>query len=451
MASRTAWNHSASPRGSSSAASAPRAAAGPSAPRQRWASACTRRALPRSSPSGAERHGALGVIEGRGEVVAGERLLGGALVVARGGGELSTELEVQGEERGVDLARALQVGARQPVAHAAVGVGEHGVGGLAHHRVAEGVLGLAGEDGGGAAGRHLHRHEPLERLGQRRGRLAEEGGHAASPEGLPEDAGRPQDALGLGPERVEARLHHAEHRVGHGLARACELGAHQLLDVERVALGPGHDALHGRWLGTLAEGGAHQALARPGGERAEADLLCAAVGEEPGEASRNLRPRQRHHQEGALVEGAQGSVDEAHARAVAPVKVLEDQDHRLRRALGVEPLDPRGPHQVEGEHGVARGRGGALARDAGELADPGDRRGRPPADAGAELGALAFGRLAVEDAREPADGRPEEAERRGLGQGAAAGEEDLGPGLGAREPRRGARRGSATCRCRPGL
>src|SRR6185312_5939326 len=74
-----------------------------------------------------------------------ERLLGGSPVPAGRAPEVAAGLEVGGEHHGVGLAGALQPLAGQAVAELLVLLGEGGVGGLAHERVAERELLLAGE------------------------------------------------------------------------------------------------------------------------------------------------------------------------------------------------------------------------------------------------------------------------------------------------------------------
>ena len=110
--------------------------------------------------------------------------------------------------------------------------------------------------------------------------------------------------------------------------------------------------------------------------------------------------------------------------------------------------------QLAGEHGVARGAAGRrLAGDA-RAARPSQRDRRAGArrpDARRELGALLGGGLAVEDAREPAERRGEQAERRRLGRaGSPAPRSTSGAGLGAGSRREELVAQRATCRCPAG-
>ena len=82
---------------------------------------------------------------------------------------------------------------------------------------------------------------------------------------------------------------------------------------------------------TCAHERARCALAR---ELAEADLLDAALGPELREELVHLGAREREHHAAADREVAQRRVDELHRGQVAPVQVLEHEQHGLRRALG---------------------------------------------------------------------------------------------------------------------
>jgi hypothetical protein len=54
----------------------------------------------------------------------------------------------------------------------------------------------------------------------------------------------------------------------------------------------------------------------------------------------HLGAAEREHQEGELLELVDHRVDEAHGRQVAPVQVLQHEQHRLRGALGAEEVLP---------------------------------------------------------------------------------------------------------------
>ena len=107
---------------------------------------------------------------------------------------------------------------------------------------------------------------------------------------------------------------------------------------------------------------------------------------------------------------------------------MHDRDRALG-ALGLDPLDPRGAHQIAGEHGVAARACLVLAgpRDPGEIADRIDRGRRcARSNAGAELPPLLGGGLSVEDAGEAADCLPEQTERGVHRNRARAREQHLG-------------------------
>jgi hypothetical protein len=179
-----------------------------------------------------------GALDGGGEVVALERLLGGRAVPGDRAARLAGALEVRRQQHGVALAGALEPDGGVPVRAAPLVDGPGGVGGLAHQRVAEGVLLLAGEARGVTARQHLlvdqHR-EPLARAG-----LVESSPRTAasapvqklSPRTLP--ARRRRRASAGKPSMRDCTMASTVSGSSRGPAGG---GADQLLEVERVARG----------------------------------------------------------------------------------------------------------------------------------------------------------------------------------------------------------------------
>ena len=131
--------------------------------------------------------------------------------------------------------------------------------------------------------------------------------------------------------------------------------ADQLLEVERVAVGARDDARRPIVVGDLAQRLAHQLLARPLRQRRRGwiDLRRARL-PQLREPLVDLGPRQRQHHERRVAQVAQRGVDEADGAEVAPVQVLEHQQHRLRGALGRQPVLPGAAHGVAHQLRVAR-------------------------------------------------------------------------------------------------
>ena len=383
-------------------------------------------------PVGAGGDAALGAREGGGEVVRFEGLLGRAAVPADGARGLAAAPEVLGHGHGVGVARPLHEAARETVAEGAVGLREHGVRGVAHHGVAEDEL-----DAARARGEQLARRERGEGAAHvgHGAVAAEERRHALHGEAPAEHARGAEDALGLGPLGVAARLHEAEHRVGEHVAAACGDGADELAQVEGVAAPLLDDAADDGLLLAVAERVAHQALARAGGEGAELDQRHVAPGPRGDHLALRLGASERDHHEGQLAEVLQGGVDEAGGGPVAPLQVFEHQEHRLGAALGDEPLLPRGPHGVAHQERVAPrgdedGVGAVRDGDADHLPEEGGdagahRPGEAAREAGDELGLPHVERLALADAGGGPDDRRDGAEGGPRGERVGAAGEHL--------------------------
>jgi hypothetical protein len=259
---------------------------------------------------------ALGAVDHALEVVALERLLGAAEVETGGTRRLVASGVVLGKGGGVDLARLLEPGAGEPVAGGAILLGERGVGRVADGGVPEGELDLAREARRGALEDHLALDEIAERVADEGElRAPEQRGHAPAPERPPEDAGRAEHALGVGAERVEARLDHPEHGLGQPvLLAACGHCADQLLQVECVALAPVREQLDYLRLGVRPERGADQLGGGARRDRAESERPDRALRPEVWELVVHFRPRHRQHQEGLIAEVPERRVHELDRR-----------------------------------------------------------------------------------------------------------------------------------------
>ena len=248
--------------------------------------------------------------------------------------------------------------ARELVAERAVLGGEHLVGGVAHERVTELVLVTRRETRDVAALHDLAARElgepvvDLARLVVAAGEREE----TAAPEHLAEDARRAEHATRLGSSAsrrastIASTVPGSDHASisgsppvsppeGGGERRAgacrCEAGAlgeraDQLLEIEDVAGGAIEQARALGGVDVVAEHLAHEPLAGAAYERPEADLLEAPLLPQIRERLVDLAARDREHHERPLARRAQRGVDEVHAREVAPVQVLEDEDERAR-------------------------------------------------------------------------------------------------------------------------
>ena len=220
----------------------------------------------------------LGARDGAGEIVRVPRLARGVEEDLGGAPGVSAALVVLREDHRLDLADALEPLRGELVAERAIGLGQHRVRRLAHDRLAEHVLDLAGEPRVAAPREHLaldERVELREELGLQVG--ADERRDAAAPADLAEDARRAQHAPRVGVERVEPRLDHREHGLGQ-LALAARDGAHELLEVERVARRLA-DHAHDDAIVGVREHGAHELLGGLARELREAKL---ETGRPPG-------------------------------------------------------------------------------------------------------------------------------------------------------------------------
>ncbi|MEI8256540.1 MAG: hypothetical protein WCJ30_12780, partial [Deltaproteobacteria bacterium] len=133
-------------------------------------------------------HTATDALRRRGEVVRGERLLGRTPVPQHGALGFASALQMLGQDQGRGLARQLQPVCGEPVSDTTIVLREHRVGRLAHQRVAEYVLLLAAKVPLAAPRDHFALRQGVEPPGDVHGVLAEQRGHAARPEHLPEDA-----------------------------------------------------------------------------------------------------------------------------------------------------------------------------------------------------------------------------------------------------------------------
>ena len=322
------------------------------------------------------------------------------------------------------------------MAEDAVGVGEHRVRRLAHQGVAEGILVLAGELPLAAARDQLlagEDRDPVGELGRAR-RTAEQRRDPARPEDLPEDARRPEHPARVGLLLLEARLRHGEDGVGQVVALAGGDRADQLLEVERVAAGAVDEPRH-RLLVYVAERLHDELAGGAPGELAELQLGHGALRPESREEIVDLGARERQHHQRPVVEVAQRRVDELHGGEIAPVQVLEHEQHRLGGALGAEPVLPRAAHLVAHQHRIGAG---GLELDA-VLVGEGDARElaeelghalgvvvpEVAADSGEELLAANGGGLAVEHAGGAPDDGAQHPERRAGAHRIAAREEEL--------------------------
>lgn len=246
-------------------------------------------------------------------------------------------------------------------------------------------------------------------------------------------------AAGLGIDRGEARLGHREHRLGERVALAGRDGAEQLLQVEGVAGGLLDDARDDLGRRGVAERGAGEALAGAAGQRAEAQLVHAAIRPEIGEERADLGAPDGDHHERALGQELQRAVDQRDRRQVAPVQVLQHDHERIRGALGRDEILPGAADLIAHQDGVPAGGAEHHAGVVGEvrphdlaeeLRDAG-RVGAPQAAAGAgeEPVPPLPGRLALAQARGAAHELRGHAERRARAHRIAARDPDLGAAL----------------------
>jgi hypothetical protein len=258
-------------------------------------------------------------------------------------------------EHGGVLAALLEPFGGEAVAEGGVVLGEHRVGGVAHERVTEGELLLAGEARRGAAHDQLLGLELRElALCARRDEVVD----GVAPEHLAEDARGPQHAPALGVERLEAALYDRDRGVLRADACALGVGAHELFHEKRLARCAGDDRANGLLVG-IREDFSDQALAGFARQRGERDAH-GALGERLRQRARRLGPAHREHAERRVREGPERFVHQPHREHVGPLRVVDDEEDGLRRALGREPFEPRGAGLVGHEPRV--GAGGDHAR-----------------------------------------------------------------------------------------
>ncbi|XXU90228.1 hypothetical protein WMF21_21305 [Sorangium sp. So ce1099] len=161
-------------------------------------------------------------------------------------------------------------------------------------------------------------------------------------------------------------------------------------------------------------------------ELGEADLLHVALRPELGEQVVDLRSPQSDHQERFIAELAQRGVDELDRWQIAPVQIVEGEQHRARGALGADEMLEGQPHLLghDGRGRPRRAEQRALVvreRRAGQLAQ---ERGHPrpillrDAQRGAvhELLPAHLQRLAFPHSHRIAQGRREQREGRACAQ-----------------------------------
>ena len=166
------------------------------------------------------------------------------------------------------------------------------------------------------------------------------------------DRRHPQHELGVGGEAGEARRQQIgeqrRHHVRRRLVRPERRGAGQLLQEERVPLGPLEDGLRQRRVGGRPEDGGEQRDGIGPPEPLDAQVADARPAFELGdEAPQRVSGRQvvaavgdDHRQRRRWARGGQVR-DEVPGGAVRPVDVLDDQEHRthLRRQPLEDPFD----------------------------------------------------------------------------------------------------------------
>ena len=162
----------------------------------------------------------------------------------------------------------------------------------------------------------------------------------------------PQHELGVGGEAGEARRQQIgeqrRHHVRRRLVRLERRGAGQLLQEERVPLGPLEDGLRQRRIGGRPEDGGEQRNGIGPPEPLDAQVAHAGAAFELGdEAPQRVSGRQvvaavghDHRQRRLWARGGQVR-DEIPGGAVGPVDILDDQEHRthLRRQPLEDPFD----------------------------------------------------------------------------------------------------------------
>ncbi len=195
------------------------------------------------------------------------------------------------------------------------------------------------------------------------------------------------------------------------------------------------EALHRLGADARAKHLTDQLLARLAGELLEAHLLDAALGPQLGEELVDLGAGQREHHPRLFAEVAQGGVDEAHGGEIAPVEILEHEEHRLRARLGAEEILPGAAHLVAHHQRVlarraerdalfvGEGRADDLAEELGHALLI--RRGDVARHAGPQLLLAHADRLAVDDRARAAQRLPEQAEGRAGAERVTAADPDL--------------------------
>ena len=156
--------------------------------------------------------------------------------------------------------------------------------------------------------------------------------HAAGPEDVAEDARRAQHAPRLGLERVEARLHHREHRLGQWRRCALGDGADQLFEVEGVARARARRCARRSSASTSSPSTSRTSCsARFVVSAAEADRgATPRSAQRRGKTSSTSGRASASTMQRPLARAAERGVDEADARQIAPVQIVEHEDQRVR-------------------------------------------------------------------------------------------------------------------------
>lgn len=241
------------------------------------------------------------------------------------------------------------------MAQGAVFVGEHGVGGIAHQRVTERVLGLVDEARIADLAHDLasgQRREPTRDLFSLR-LAAEQRGDAAEPSTVAEHAGCPQHSSRLVLHRLQPRLHHGQHRVRQGTP--LDLRPRQLLQVEGVAVASSDELVQSLRSDLVAQRCTEQAFTRAPRERAHHQLLGAAVQQKPRKVVKKLRAGHDEQEERQLREIPERGVQQRDRSHVSPLEILEHQQHRAAGAFLHQQVLERRAELIAHQHGIAPG------------------------------------------------------------------------------------------------